>query len=410
MEPSIFLSPSSHMFANRTSPCAVPREPSCFSSTPLQHQNCVPTAHHFPPHSILTMSRCIGWHCLTTAQKFGIIFSVVVVAIVLAICWAYLLGRVASSQLQRSFITLPGGRRVQRNPNLPPTVSLGELPIAQRWPGQPPQIIYQPVIYSIDPQYATRAQPYVIAGPCQPVTQLPVAYVPAQPQARFPHSGQQEVQPPQMPGPPRQHPQHRHPHNRSNSLGRSPADGPEPISPSWSQRLNRAFGLPMGRASTIASSASSDTENRSLPASSREASPARETHCRRSSELVTEVKPEVSGEPTEASRDQSDVQSISTQASNGATVHSDDYDMVRESGTCGRFADGLDDNASNGGCKLDVEFYRSLSLTSDSNARALRTPSPRPPASVDLSSASDTLSNTSNFSPSPVSGTGLPWS
>lgn len=356
------------------------------------------------------MKHCVGWNCLTTAQIFGIVFSVVVIAVVLLIAWMYFLGRVARSRLSRNFRTLPGGRRARKNPNLPPTISLGELPIAQRWPGQPPQIFYQPVIYSIDTQHAARAQPYLIVGPCQPVRPQPVAYMPAQPQASVPHHAHPEIWSSQLPAPSQQLPQSQRRYCPPSQSGSLPSDDEEPRGSSWSQRLNRAFGLPLGRASTIASSTSKDPDIRSLADSTRQASPVREANdpgC--SKPVAEEQQAKRSGQPSEVAQEQGDAQSICTQSSNIATVHSDDYDMVRPLSNHGNSINGLNIDVSNRACKLDVDFYRSLSTPVGNHTRPVRTPSPPPPAVVDLSSASDSISDTSNFSPSPVSGIDLPW-
>lgn len=370
------------------------------------------------------MARCVGWHCLTTAQKFGIIFSVVVVAIVLAIAWMYYLGRVASSRMHRNFMTLPGGRRTRKNPNLPPTISLGELPIAQSWPGQPPQIIYQPVIYNIDPLYETRAQPYSMAGPCQVVKPPPVAYVPGQPYVTCPHTSRHDVWPEAIPAPhqirqdvwpqlvaqtyqrqPRPQPRHR----SASSPCPMPRDQDNSRRSSWSQTLNRAFGLPMGRASTIASSTTRNSESRSCPNSIREPSPAKKTTVKATRKPSAEIRAEGPKQPVEGVQTRGGAQSIRSQSSNAATVHSDDYDMVRSSSKRKTATSGQGNGARNGDCKLDVKFYQSLSPHTHNHKRPPRTPSPRPPVVVDLSDASDTVSDISNFSPSPVSGTGLPW-
>lgn len=355
------------------------------------------------------MSRCIGWHCLNIAQKFGIGLSIAVVVIVLLVAWMYYLGRRAQSWKNRNLITLPGGRRMRKNPNLPPTISLGELPIAQRWPGQPPQIVYQPVIYNIDPPNATRAQPYLIAGPCQPIRPPPLACVPRSRQVNRPQDLRQEIWPQRMPAPPQQLPHYRHSQRRPSLSESSSNADEEPMKSSWSQKLNRAFGLPLGRASTIDSTVSRESDNR-------EASPVRGGNMAGDSRVAAEGNTNSPDQPMKSSKKPIDAQSIRTQSSNAATVHSDDYDMVRSSSKRNRTQNQPESRASSEECKLDVDFYRSLSTPSEQHQnyhetrRHFRTPSPRPPVVVDLSPASDSLSDASHFSPSPISGTGLPRS
>lgn len=294
------------------------------------------------------MDRCVGWHCLTAAQKFGIIFSAAVVTVVLAIAWMYYLGRVATLQRNRKSVALPGGRRIRRNPHIPPTVSLGELPIAQHWPGHPPQVYYQPVIFSTGPPQiaqTVRAQPYFVAGPCQPVRPPPLAYIPTVPCPITSQVGPPAVwlgqQPAQVESP--------------------PSPDYQPREPTWAQRLNRAFGLPVGRASTIASRASTDPDRRSIEEPGREVlrvqavEPTLETNDHPQTQAPTQ--------PTIKREAQGDAASIHTQSTMAATVHSDDYDMIQPSSrptsaVSGREGPGV---GSGQGCKLDVDFYRSLS-------------------------------------------------
>lgn len=101
--------------------------------------------------------RCIGWHCLTDAQKFGIIFSIVVVSVVLTIAYLFYLGRRASEHESGFFVYLPGGRRTRRGPKQSSNVAMAQLPVVQHWPGQGPQVFQQPVVYQLDPNQPPRA-------------------------------------------------------------------------------------------------------------------------------------------------------------------------------------------------------------------------------------------------------------
>ncbi|KFH48073.1 hypothetical protein ACRE_011170 [Hapsidospora chrysogenum ATCC 11550] len=292
---------------------------------------------------------CLGWHCLTTPEKFGIIFSAAVVTTVLLIAWMYYLGRAAEAHRGRYSRSLPGGRRVPRNPSQTTSnVALGQLPLGQHRPGHPPQVCYQPVIYNVDPQQPPRAYPYLIGGPYhQAVT---AAGTIAQGQAASPPV---QVQPT---SPPFTLPAHRNAiptgSPRSPMAQAGHPDGPrdeetrsrhyqeahsQPLT--WRQRMDRIFGLPVGRASTIASSR---TPSRSTSRSTRESSSGRRTATRQHDakahldpiiRAVSPIRPR-SPQPVKprgkgADADNDDDQSMD---SNVATVHSDDYDLpVRQS-------------------------------------------------------------------------------
>ena len=118
---------------------------------------------------------CVGWHCLTGAQRFGVIFSVVTTAIVLFVAWLFYLGRKASDHESGLFVYLPGGRRTRRDRSQTSDLAFTELPVVHQWPGQPPRIIQQPVIYQLGRNQPSRAYPYVPNRPCFQPPLLPLA-------------------------------------------------------------------------------------------------------------------------------------------------------------------------------------------------------------------------------------------
>jgi hypothetical protein len=300
-------------------------------------------------------ARCVGWHCLTTAQKFGIIFSAAAVAVVLGIAWMYYLGRVASSRNNRRSVRLPGGRRIRRNTHLPEAMALGDLPVAQSWPGRPPQVIYQPVIYSFNSPGGIRAHHYFATGPYQPIRPPPMAYIPARPQTAFARHGYQGVVNTTA--------QANLPKQRHVSPT-TPPDAPcQPRPLTWVQRMNRVLGLPLGRASTVASSISTERDNPSRR-NSRESS--------RSAEHTA----------------QGNAASVHTQSSNAATVHSDDYDIIQPTSRQTLAIEGGDNQAS----KLKKGFYRNVSK----------------PVATDKSSTSESRSDSSMLHPAPANQTDPP--
>jgi len=118
---------------------------------------------------------CVGWHCLTDAQRFGIIFSVVTTAIVLFVAWLFYLGKKASDHESGYFVYLPGGRRTRRDRRQTSDLTFTELPVVHQWPGQPPHIIQQPVIYQLGREQPSRAYPYFPNRPYFHQPLLPLA-------------------------------------------------------------------------------------------------------------------------------------------------------------------------------------------------------------------------------------------
>lgn len=284
--------------------------------------------------------RCVGWHCLTPAQKFGIIFTIVAVTVFLTLAWMCYLGRTTSIHRIRQSQPLPGGRWAPRNSNLPPNIALGQLPVVQQWPGYPPQVFYQPVVYNLDPQQGPQASPYLIAGPYHQqamgavghghLTSPPVQLQPPFPSPTLPlPSNNTAIHPPitqdWYPRGPQEGGSHSHP---GSQLHRE-----RPMT--WKQRLDRIFSLPVGRASTIASS---ETPRRSTSHSTRASSSGRQrgaknrrgnVHNNPVMRLESPTRPGVPKPPGphrshERRRDaDDDVRSVETTL---ATVHSDDYD------------------------------------------------------------------------------------
>ncbi len=206
------------------------------------------------------LQHCRGWHCLSPTEKFGIIFSIVIVSIILAIAWMCYLGKRARTWKTSFSYPLPGGRRVERNPHLPPGVSLGQLPLAQRHPGQPAQVVYQPVIYRLGDQQTFHAYPYLTAGHFQPYASrarssqaMPLTNQgrPAFALSEYPtiEIGQDPVHP--VVGDISYPPEHVNQPSKPRWK-----EGDNHRSPTWRQRLNQILSLPVGRASTITSNSS----------------------------------------------------------------------------------------------------------------------------------------------------------
>lgn len=262
------------------------------------------------------LSRCLGWHCLTWSEQFGIIFTIVVVAIVLLVVYMYYLGLARLSYKERTTIRLPGGRRIKRQPN--PNTAIASLPVAHQWPpGYPAQVAYYPTVFGLGSPEGPRAQPY--APPwISTWTQPAIVYVTAsaQPapgtfniQATEPiHAGGTEARgtQPQLRGP--------WPAPAAGSFGR-------PREPTWYQRLGRVFRMPVGTASTVASSTAPGTPRRMTV----DEGEARATECSPPQRADQHNAPTRSTAPAVDAAQDDDASSVQT---NVATVHSDDFVMT----------------------------------------------------------------------------------
>ncbi|KAF4980583.1 hypothetical protein FZEAL_3436 [Fusarium zealandicum] len=281
-----------------------------------------------PPHRkfFLTMSQtthlgarddddCLGWNCLTAAEQFGIIFSIIVTSLVLILAYMYYLGRITSSH--QEIVLARQSRHRRRRSNLVPSISMGQVSVLPQ-PASQPQVIYQPMIYSLNGTPVSFPQPQVHMSHFPPQA-VPMMY-PVRPIQ--PHQ-QQPSFPPHPSGDVGGRPVH-----RSSSVS---SRGLPSRQPTWRQRLCRALGLPIGRASTIASSAPG------TPVRSRSHSEATREYGRRSlsgSRGGGNAHPSSNSQASRVGRSRSNwdrrggpdrPQSPSTDL---ATVHSDDYDLI----------------------------------------------------------------------------------
>ncbi|WKT42970.1 hypothetical protein QSH57_007806 [Fusarium oxysporum f. sp. vasinfectum] len=271
---------------------------------------------------------CLGWDCLTPSEQAGIIISATVILIVLLFTYMYYLGRITTAHQE---IVLRRQRRHRsRSFALAPTVSLVQLPPVPRFPSQ--QVSYQPVLYH--PPLAPLvpvALPH-LQGPSGvvPQQQIPV-FLPIQPTTY--------VQPQPIFQPTTRQNEQFRPLQRSGSCPASmSSSGLPPRHPSWRQRLRRAFGLPLGKASTVGSESVPGTP--AMPQPPPEGS-HRESNANRYADKQTEARdaPRNSQDlgrnsgPSDHSRgsdrsNTADSDRIRSPGSAAATVHSDDYDLI----------------------------------------------------------------------------------
>ncbi|KAM4054736.1 hypothetical protein HRG_005559 [Hirsutella rhossiliensis] len=269
--------------------------------------------------------RCVGWNCLTEAQKTGIIVSIAVVAVAFFLAYMHCLGKAAISRRERASVRLPGGRRVPHPQGQLQSVVVAQLPVAQQWPGGPAMIAYQPALFTVQGAHHAMAQPVMVAGS---YPRPPLATMNPVPPTRQQHDHQEDFLP------------------DATRAG----DGPEPApqaapdsppsslrrhrQPTWRQILSRALRLPVGRASTIESVSAPGTPSRiESHEGMHSARPLEEAGRERVS-----VPPIASGEnrgyqtPPLRTSGGSDEAAGETDSSslrtNVAVVHSDDFQMV----------------------------------------------------------------------------------
>ncbi|UNI14373.1 hypothetical protein JDV02_001007 [Purpureocillium takamizusanense] len=266
---------------------------------------------------------CLGWHCLTRPQQIGIIFSIVVFSVVTLVAYMYCLGRARIAQRNRTTIQLPGGRRTARNHD--GNTTMAHLPVAQNIPGYPPQVVYYPAVFHLNrhgDQMAPRCVVSLAATP-RPYAPIPpmVMYstAPARPATHQPFRvapSSTRVEGANVSGP------------RAYPLDSPPESLRRPRHPTWFQRLSRVLRMPVGTASTVASSTTPGTPVQSPP-SAREASrrdSRSATHEVNNIERRDEPSPSPAEPPSSSNTPQdTDGNSLRT---NVATVHSDDYEML----------------------------------------------------------------------------------
>lgn len=271
--------------------------------------------------------RCIGWSCLTEAQKTGIIVSITVVAVASFLAYMHCLGKAAIARRERASVRLPGGRRAPRARGQRQNTVIAQLPVAHQRPGGPAYVSYQPALFTIHGSHCTTAQPIFAAGPrpCPP----PTRSCPAPPNQ--PHCGHEEASAPNgmcagsttQPAP-----------------QPAPQSAPDPPTPSfrrprqrgWLQTTSQALRLPVGRASTIDSESapgtprrvgSPETVNRRRPAGQAGVGTELASHGEQDSRS-RQSPPAPTGRGGADATEESETSSLQT---NVAVVHSDDFQM-----------------------------------------------------------------------------------
>ncbi|KAL6698725.1 hypothetical protein J3F84DRAFT_233003 [Trichoderma pleuroticola] len=263
---------------------------------------------------------CLGWHCLSSATHFGIIFSIVVVFIILSIVWMYYMGRARILRNQTKPRNVPRrqrNRQFHRNldgPSRPASHLALPTPVLQYGVVQqtPIYIFSRPQILATRPPGVINPHLYspapVIRPPEAPRPQPSDDVAAESPKAEESH--QEKVQPSENESPLRH--------------------------PTWWQKLYRAFTLPIGVASTVASSPSPEPL---------EPLPPTHINIRHSAscpnfddhavQTINRKEVRDSGRPLEEQDETSsmicnlDTSSDSPMSirSDVATVHSDDYEM-----------------------------------------------------------------------------------
>ncbi|KAL6910542.1 hypothetical protein GGI43DRAFT_390427 [Trichoderma evansii] len=197
-------------------------------------------------HSLRRSNACLGWHCLTSTIRFGIIFSIVVSFIILSIVWMYCMGRARILRVKTKTKNASGKQRERRYHRTPKsTARPGPYSVPQNFVfgnGVPQNL---PVYFLPGPQVLS-TQPFggINAHTAHIHTLAPTNLPQGTQYPRY-----SDVTAPELP--------------RTKDSREEPTRAPGECSsshPTWWQRFYRALNLPAGAASTIASSPSPSPE------------------------------------------------------------------------------------------------------------------------------------------------------
>jgi hypothetical protein len=285
---------------------------------PVQRQAAASLTNHI---SIRHYSHCSGWYCFTPAEQAGIIISVVTVTMVALFVWMYIFGRITMNEKRKAL--RQGGRLQSHSPTQNGPIPLFQLPQVPRFPSA--RITYFPVSYTrpgiLAAQVPTQSHPFMI--PQQPVCMI----IPVEPMAYgYPepiyhpvvHHGN--------------HPNDSALHHASAQASVSSPHDLAPRQPTWAQRVCRAFGLPVGRASTVDTESALGTRTSLEARSEISQRDAQSSHGAAHDDQKHQENrdlPSISSGSNDTQPE--DINRIQSPVSIAATVHSDDYDTISNS-------------------------------------------------------------------------------
>lgn len=191
-------------------------------------------------HYLRRSDTCLGWHCLNSATRFGIIFSIVVAFIILSLIWMYCAGRARILRNETKTNHAPGVQRERQ-------YQFTRKVTARSTPHPVPQnLVFGNGMLQNFPLYVLPS-PQML--PVQPFGVMNAHT--AQIHAMAPTGLPQGTQHPTYPGVIAPEPLESEDSRKESS--RAPDECPS-SHPTWWQRFYRAFSLPAGAASTIVSS------------------------------------------------------------------------------------------------------------------------------------------------------------
>lgn len=199
-------------------------------------------------HCLRRSDTCLGWHCLTSATRFGIIFSIVVAFVILSIVWMYCAGRARILRIKTKTNHASGERRERRYHRTPKgTARPASYSVPQHFVFGNAMPQNFPVYFLPGPQVLP-AQPFGVinAHTAHMHTLAPTSLPQGTQYPAYP-----DVTAPELP-------KTKTKDSREES-SRAPGESSS-RDPTWWQRFYRAFNLPAGAASTIASSPSPSPE------------------------------------------------------------------------------------------------------------------------------------------------------
>ncbi|KAG6169859.1 hypothetical protein E4U51_001283 [Claviceps purpurea] len=256
---------------------------------------------------------CIGWQCLTSAEQFGVIFSSIIVFLILSLVYMYCLGKAITYRRSKE------SREPSRYIDSGAIIRHAAINV----PTAPSTALY-PTIALITPAYYNQ-----VAIPFPQSHMTPIAFrgIPIAAPTYRRDAGQSI--PISQPSTNASEPGCKQGGQRANIVNPNISAESQTTTPGWRQLLRRALRLPVGQAHTIYSESnhSSPRDSRSETVGSPGCAQQSDIQTRTVDERV-ERQPRVHSAEDSSAEDGYDEAETASIATDAATVHSDDFQML----------------------------------------------------------------------------------
>ncbi|KAG6120988.1 hypothetical protein E4U13_005582 [Claviceps humidiphila] len=257
---------------------------------------------------------CIGWQCLTSAEQFGVIFSSIIVFLILSLVYMYCLGKAITYRRSKE------SREPPRYIDSGAIVRHAAINVATA-----PSTALYPTIALMTPAYYNQ-----VAIPFPQSHMAPTAFrgIPvAAPTYR--RDAGQSIPISQPLANTLEQPGCKQGGQRANIVNPNMSAESQTATPGWRQLLHRALRLPLGQAHTIYSESnpSSPRDSRSETVVSPGCAQQSDIQAENVDERV-ERQPRVHSAENSSAEDGCDEAETASIATDAATVHSDDFQML----------------------------------------------------------------------------------